>query len=111
VQQKRSNEIRIHETEKSTEDVFEILQYFDEQSPALADDFLEEVQSRYKTLQLFPESGSLWELSKEPVRKLILTRFGVLIIYKYIHDQDVVILRVFHGSKNPENIEIDTDEL
>jgi plasmid stabilization system protein ParE len=101
----------LHQTEKSIEDLNNIIQHLVEHAPSSVHVFIKKMKSRLNSLCSFPQSGTPWKWQNETLRKLTLRQFRILVIYKYMDDQDkVVVIRVVHGAKDLSDI-IDIEDI
>lgn len=82
-------------------DVVAALEYYEDARPGLGGEFLTVVERVLGRLALFPESATTVE-GADPVRRASLRRFPFGVFYLR-EDERIVVLRVMHASREPEN--------
>lgn len=87
-------------SEKAQEDIREITLWYNLQQSGLEDYFLDSLDLSIRTLIRNPYQ---YQKYYRHIRSVVLRRFPYRIIYKII-DDDVVIVGVFHTSRNPKTI-------
>ena len=92
--------MRVRFTSPAAEDYAEAADFLIEKNPVAARSFLVAIDTVLNDLLLFPHSGRMTE--KEGVRVRTLTGFPYRIYYELDGDT-IVILSVFHTSRNPED--------
>lgn len=78
----------------------EAAEWYSVQRPGVGDEFLEQV---LKDSQAIAEAPQRWPVYIPGVRRYVMSRFPFLIYYK-VEAETVVILRVVHGSRDPEAV-------
>lgn len=71
--------------------------WYQSQARGLGDDFLNELETAYNTIQELPTT---WPLFQHGFRRHILSRFPFSVIYKEHHDF-IYIVAVMHNSRKP----------
>ena len=75
----------------------EAYDWYELQKPGLGEEFLEELDSFYKRIEVHPEYfGKI----KKNFRQAALKRFPFVLVYEIIKTE-VVVFAVFHTSRNP----------
>lgn len=75
--------------------------YYEEKRIGLGDEFVEEIFETIKYIQRFPLHFNMFD---KEYRQAKINRFPFLIVYEFEkEDNIVVIISVFHASRNPEN--------
>jgi hypothetical protein len=76
----------------------EAYEWYNEQQPGLGDLFLDELESCFDKLELWPLAyGKI----KKNYRQLVLQTFPYVIVFEILK-KDVVVYSVFHTSLNPK---------
>ena len=78
----------------------EAAEYYDEQLPGLGADFIQELDSAITRILNFPEA---WGRISENYRHCNLRRFPYSIIYKQVNADEILIVAVFHQSREPKS--------
>jgi toxin ParE1/3/4 len=81
------------------DDVIAAALWYDEQQPGLGDDFLDEVEVAVASLAA---NALLYSIRFANVRCLRLRRFKRYGIYYVIHENEVHLLAIHHGARDPE---------
>lgn len=83
-------------------DVNKVSAKYDDASPGLGDEFLEELAAIYRKILQSPDRFPFYRMRgiKKAVRWLKLKRFPYLVVYRVVGDE-VVVLAVSHGSRRP----------
>lgn len=79
-------------------EISEAAKYYDEKVPGLGADFLDELESAIDRILRFPEA---WGRLTDSYRHCNLRRFPYSIIHSLLSDGEVVIVSVFHQSREP----------
>ena len=79
-------------------EISEAATYYDEKVPGLGADFLDELESAIDRILRFPEA---WGRLTDSYRHCNLRRFPYSIIYSLLSDGEVLIVSVFHQSREP----------
>ncbi len=90
----------IRRTQRADQEFREAADFLIERNPAAARAFAEAIDGAYRNLLQNPKFGRLTDRS--PVRQLVLSTFPYKIFYR-IEDDALVILSIFHTSRNPEH--------
>lgn len=72
--------------------------YYEQQRPGLAREFIDEVQRTFRHVQRFPRSGSAFGLTE--YRKCVVQRFPYLIFFRELEDT-IWIVAVAHAKRKP----------
>jgi toxin ParE2 len=80
------------------QEIQEAASFYDARVPGLGADYLEEVDAAIQRILQFPEA---WGLISEPFRHCSLRRFPYTIIYTLPAKREVLIISVFHQSREP----------
>lgn len=81
------------------EDIEHAYNWYEDQQEGLGEQFLSELVSYYKKLELHPTSfGKLNKI----YRQVILQRFPYIIVFEF-NKAEVIIYAVFHKSRHPAN--------
>lgn len=78
----------------------EAADWYDFQRPGLRNEFLDQF---WTDTRVIAEAPQRWSIYVPGVRRYVMSRFPYLIYYKF-DTQMVVVLRVVHGSRDPEAI-------
>jgi toxin ParE1/3/4 len=89
---------RVEYHQGATADVKSAVAWYQQRSPKVALDFIEELQRAAYTILEAPER---WPTGKNNTRRFLLWRFPFAIIYSE-HESVVTIWAVAHGSRRPE---------
>lgn len=81
-------------------DVQDSFVWYESQRPGLGDEFILSMEA---TLENIRRNPTRFPLSEEGTRKALLYRFPFVVIYQIIEEK-ILIVAVFHSSRNPENI-------
>jgi len=81
------------------DDVIAAALWYDEQQPGLGDDFLDEVEVAVASLAA---NAPLYSIRFANVRCLRLRRFKRYGIYYVIRENEVHLLAIHHGARDPE---------
>jgi plasmid stabilization system protein ParE len=81
-------------------EIREAAEFYEERVSGLGADFLDEVDATIDRMLQFPEA---WGRLGEEFRKCHLRRFPYSIIYSVQSDQEIVIVSVFHQSREPRS--------
>ena len=84
---------------EAEKDLDELYDYFEDQRSGLGFDLLAQLT---EVIQLLEERPKLFQKVYKNKRRAVIKRFGCNIIYKII-DQDVYILAIMHGRRDPKN--------
>jgi plasmid stabilization system protein ParE len=74
--------------------------FYDERVPGLGADFIAEVDAAVARIQQFPEA---WSQLSEGFRRCSLRRFPYTLIYTLLDDGEILIVSVFHQSREPRS--------
>jgi plasmid stabilization system protein ParE len=74
--------------------------FYEERVNGLGSDFLDEVDHTVQRILCFPEA---WGKIGIDYRRCSLRRFPYLIIYTIVPDGSILIISVFHQSRNPDS--------
>ena len=99
--------LSIRRTTGARKDIIELLHYFDEQDPNLADRFLWYLQETYDMIAHMPELGELCAFghpAMQNVRVRRIMKFSKYLIFYRIEADNIVILRVLHGARDYANL-------
>ena len=89
--------MKINFTTLAQQEYQEAVFYFDDQSPDLADQFIEEIEEAVQLILSFPNA---WGKAGDKQRKYILKRFPYIILYK-LYEDHVIISAIAHQHRNP----------
>ena len=78
----------------------EAAEYYDERVSGLGADFLDEVEAAIERMLLFPEA---WGKLGNEYRRCHLRRFPYSIIYLIQAEQEIVVVSLFHQSREPRS--------
>lgn len=81
-------------------EIREAAEYYDERVSGLGADFLDEMEAAVERMLQFPEA---WGKLGNEFRRCHLRRFPYSIIYSIQADQEMVIVSVFHQSREPRS--------
>ena len=81
---------------------FEAIAWYENQRPGLGREFAREVRQMLKRARLQPE---LFRKVRGRARKIRLKRFRFYSIYFAVKDDAFSVLAVFHGSRNPKDLD------
>lgn len=73
--------------------------FYDAREPSLVGDFLSEVDDAILLIRQFPES---WSPTSKNCRRFSLQKFPYFIIYTILADKIILIVSVFHQSREPQ---------
>ena len=79
-------------------DIQEVVDYYDEISQELADDFLNELDACMEEITKLPKAH---QKRFGDIRAVFLKRFSFGVFYK-IYEKEVVVIAVLHTSRNPD---------
>ena len=79
------------------DELFSAITYYNEQSPGLGTEFLEEIKKSVNKIQ---ENPTRWKLLKKQVRQYIVQRFPFSIFYISTPEQ-VYIVAIAHNKRKP----------
>jgi toxin ParE1/3/4 len=79
------------------EELAEAAQYYDEQQPGLAKDFLDAVRVAMAAIQRNPD---LWAFYEKPIRAYRIQPFAYRLLYRELPDR-IQIVAVAHVSRRP----------
>ncbi len=89
---------KISLSESAYTDLASIETYIAQDSPAVARTFINRVFEKMEQLYAHPESGRVVpEFNNKKIRELILKKYRI--VYQILTEQEIVILRVVHGSR------------
>lgn len=74
--------------------------FYDERVAGLGADFLDEVDAAVARIQEFPEA---WSRLSDGFRQCSLRRFPYTLIYTLLDDGEILIVSVFHQSREPRS--------
>jgi len=80
------------------EDQLAAARWYDEQQPGLGDEFLDESEAAIAALA---QNALLHSIRFEDVRCVRLRRFKRYGVYYLIHGEEVILLAIHHGSRDP----------
>lgn len=90
--------LKIRLNTKANSDFDNIFEYYESISKNIADNFIEDIEACFKFLSKNPEAGRIIE--NTIAREWTLQNWPYLIPY-LIQDNEIVILRIYHTSRNP----------
>jgi len=76
----------------------EAAEFYEKRVPGLGVDFLDEVDRAIERIMFFPEA---WAKLGENYRRCSLRRFPYFLVYIFSAEQGVIIISVFHQSREP----------
>lgn len=76
----------------------EAAEYYEEKVPGLGADFVEELDAAVNRILKYPEA---WARISENYRHCSLRRFPYTIIYAIENEREILIVSVFHQSREP----------
>ncbi|MDB4290003.1 type II toxin-antitoxin system RelE/ParE family toxin [Flavobacteriaceae bacterium] len=79
------------------QDIQEVIDYYDELSPKLADSFLAELEQCYNKIKQAPEG---YQKRLGNIRAAFLKKFPFGVYYK-IYGEKIVVIAILHTSRNP----------
>ena len=82
------------------DELSEAAAFYDERVAGLGADFLDEVDGAVARIQQFPEA---WSRLSEGFRRCSLRRFPYTLIYTLLDDGEILIVSVFHQSREPRS--------
>jgi hypothetical protein len=82
--------------------------WYDEQQPGLGDDFLNESEAAIKSLA---GDALLYSIRFADVRCIRLRRFKRYGVYYIIHGEEVIVLAIHHGARDPKWLQQRRQEL
>jgi len=82
------------------DELTEAAAYYEGRVPGLGADFLDEVDATIARILQFPEA---WSQLSEGFRRCALRRFPYTLIYSLLDDGDVLIVSIFHQSREPRS--------
>lgn len=88
----------VRKTKLVEEDLFLAAQWYDEQQPGLGDEFLDEVEAVVSSLR---ENALLHSIRFVDVRCARLHRFNKYGVYFVIRGEEVRLLAIHHGARDP----------
>ncbi len=80
------------------QEIAEAARYYDLKVPGLGADFLEELESAIQRIIQFPNA---WGTISHPFRHCQLRRFPYAVIYTLPEPDEILIVSVFHQSREP----------
>jgi len=80
------------------EELVEAAAFYDERVPGLGGDFIDEVDVAIERLLRFPEA---WGRLSDNYRHCNLRRFPYSVIYTIVDQKEILIVSVFHQSREP----------
>lgn len=80
------------------EEIQEAARFYDARVPGLGVDYLEKVDAAIQRILRFPEA---WGVISGPFRHCSLRRFPYTIIYTLPAKREILIISVFHQSREP----------
>lgn len=83
------------------QELIEAALWYDEQRPGLGDEFIDTVVARVNDLRDDPQR---FPTAYGDVQQAILRRFPFAIYYRNMEDR-ILVLSVFHSSRNPESLQ------
>ncbi len=83
---------------KAEQDIQKIVEYYDDFTPDLADDFLAELDTIYTYILQNPRA---YQKRLNDIRGVFLKRFPIGVYYK-IYSKKIVVISVLHTSRSPE---------
>lgn len=83
--------------EDATEEFYGAIDYYEERSPGLGDDFYDEIQI---ALDLIKENPERWSLRRRKTRRFLIGKFPYFIIYIIIGGY-ILVVAVAHTSRKP----------
>ena len=81
-------------------EIRESAKYYEDRVPGLGADFLAELDAGLNRILSFPEA---WSPLGDCYRRCNLRRFPFSIIYSIHRDEEVIIVSVFHQSREPKS--------
>lgn len=82
------------------DELVEAASFYDDREPGLGAEFLKEVDAGTGRILQFPEA---WSNLSEGCRRCSLRRFPFTIIYALRDDGEILIVSVFHQSREPRS--------
>lgn len=79
------------------QDIQEVVDYYDELNPKLADSFLAELEQCYNKIKQVPEG---YHKRLGNIRAAFLKKFPFGVYYK-IYGEKIVVIAILHTSRNP----------
>jgi len=80
-------------------DVKQSVEWYDEQSDGLGDNFLSAIDEELTIISSIPEAFSK---RKGNIRQKPLKKFPFIIVYTIVDEEHINIARIFHTSRNPK---------
>ena len=88
-------------SEEATKEFSEAAQWYEEKSGGLGEKYINIIQGKLKLIQQFPER---YPKRKKYFREAVIKTFPYSIVYVfYKKEQIILILSIFHSSRNPRN--------
>jgi plasmid stabilization system protein ParE len=84
----------------AVQEVNEIIEYLNEQSSNLGNEFVDELKRSENFLRDFPDT---WPCIRNNIRRLKVSRFSYNVFYHIIDDGNIEILTVMHFRRKPFN--------
>lgn len=91
---------RIQILPRAVEDAYGAKLWYDDQRQGLGDEFEQALEAAFRTISRFPE---LYPSVLRDVRRCLLGRFPYGIYYEIV-GESVLIVAVFHVSRDPESL-------
>jgi len=89
--------LNVRWTERASKDALGIYDYIADQSEAYAESVYARIVARPEQLERFPDSGSIVpECNRPDIREVFVHSFRIVF---RIHDEEVGVLTVIHGSR------------
>ena len=89
---------KISLSESAYADLASIETYIAQDSALIARNFINRIFEKMEQLHDHPESGRVvQELNNKKIRELLLKKYRI--VYQIISEEEIVILRVIHGSR------------
>lgn len=82
----------------ATQEIVDAAEYYDDRVSGLGADFLDELEATIQRILRFPEA---WSVISSPFRHCSLSRFPYSIIYTPGTRNEILIVSVFHQSREP----------
>ena len=92
------NEFKLIISEKAENQIEEVFSHYDLISNKIADNFLIQL---YNCVNLIHKNPSIFQVFKNHFRQVPLKRYPYIVIYSIENKNVIVILSVFHTSRNP----------
>lgn len=85
---------------QSYSDIEQTFLWYEEQERNLGIDFIEQIEDSFKRIRSNPQS---YQIIKKNLRRALVKKFPYAIFYKIL-DKEILVIAIFHLSRNPKRI-------